>query len=193
MKKSSIAAISVLGTVGGALFAVGMCMCLIPQWDAFVPGVVLAVIGAVPLLSIWPVCRKASGRGAPHLTGLHAVTMLLGLAGAVALGIGLVNCLGVVTTFGLAVGIAGLVLLLSCLTGRKAAGKGAVSFHGKAVLAWSVGILGALVLGVGMCLTMVWGASCLIPGILVGCVGLLVCVLNLALRLAKGPDAHSAN
>ena len=48
------------------------------------------------------------------------------------------------------------------------------------------GIVGALVLGVGMCLTMVWGTAYLIPGILVGCVGLLVCVLNLALRVAKG-------
>ena len=51
MKKSSIAVISILGTVGGILFAIGMCMCLLPEWNAFVPGVALAVIGAVPLLS----------------------------------------------------------------------------------------------------------------------------------------------
>ena len=44
---------------------------------------------------------------------------------------------------------------------------------------------GALILGVGMCLTMVWGTSYLIPGILVGCAGLLICVLNAALRLVK--------
>ena len=187
MKKSSIAVISILGTVGGILFAIGMCMCLLPEWHAFVPGVALAVIGAVPLLSIWPIYRKASGKGAPYITGLHGFAVVLGLVGALALGIGLVNCLGTVTTFGLAVGIVGLaLLLLSLLVGRKAAGKDAIPFNGKAILAWLIGIVGALVLGVGMCLTMVWGTAYLIPGILVGCVGLLVCVLNLALRVAKG-------
>lgn len=49
------------------------------------------------------------------------------------------------------------------------------------------GTVGGLLLaiGVGMCLTMVWGTSYLILGILVGCAGLLICVLNAALRLVK--------
>ena len=68
---------------------------------------------------------------------------------------------------------------------RRASGKGAVSVNGKALLAYAVGIAGALVLGVGMCLTMVWGAGYLVPGILVGCVGLMVCILNGVLRLGK--------
>ena len=112
---------------------------------------------------------------------------LLGLVGAVDLGIGLVNCLQTVTTFGLVVGIVGIVLLLTAiLVGRRAAGKRAIPFNGRTVLAYAVGIAGALILGVGMCLTMVWGSGLMIPGILVGCVGLLVCVLNMGLRLAKG-------
>ncbi|HJC12832.1 MAG TPA: hypothetical protein H9936_03900 [Candidatus Agathobaculum intestinigallinarum] len=43
MKKSSIAVISIFGTVGGLLLAIGMCMCLLPEWNAFAPGVVLGV------------------------------------------------------------------------------------------------------------------------------------------------------
>lgn len=186
MKKSSIAVISVMGTVGGLLLAIGMCMCLLPAWNAFTPGAVLGVLGAITLLAIWPVSRKASGKGAIHVTGGYAVATLLGLAGAIALGIGLVNCLEVVTTFGLAVGIVGLALLLiAVLVGRKAAGKRAISFNGKKFLAYAIGIAGALVLGVGMCLTMVWGTAYMIPGIIVGCAGILVCVLNMALRLGK--------
>lgn len=46
MKKSSVAAISVMGTVGGLLLAIGMCMCLLPGWNAFTPGVILVVLGA---------------------------------------------------------------------------------------------------------------------------------------------------
>ena len=187
MKKSSVAAISVMGTVGGLLLAIGMCMCLLPEWNAFTPGVILVVLGAVVLVSIWPVSRKAAGKALVHLTGDYVAATLLGLVGAVALGIGLVNCLQTVTTFGLVVGIVGIVLLLTAiLVGRRAAGKRAIPFNGRTVLAYAVGIAGALILGVGMCLTMVWGSGLMIPGILVGCVGLLVCVLNMGLRLAKG-------
>lgn len=126
MKKSSIAAISVMGTVGGLLLAIGMCMCLLPEWNAFTAGVILAVLGAVVLVAIWPVSRKASD-------------------------------------------------------------KAAVPFNGRTVLAYAIGIAGALILGVGMCMTMVW-TGLMIPGIIVGCAGLLVCVLNMALRLAKGTE-----
>lgn len=34
MKKSNFVAM-ILGTIGGILFALGMCMTLIPEWNAF--------------------------------------------------------------------------------------------------------------------------------------------------------------
>ena len=37
MKKSTFVAM-ILGTIGGILFALGMCMALIVEWDAFKPG-----------------------------------------------------------------------------------------------------------------------------------------------------------
>lgn len=43
MKKSNFVAM-ILGTIGGILFALGMCMALIPEWNAFNQGVVLGVI-----------------------------------------------------------------------------------------------------------------------------------------------------
>ena len=36
----------ILGTVGGILFALGMCMAMLPEWNAFTPGI---VVGAVDL------------------------------------------------------------------------------------------------------------------------------------------------
>lgn len=187
LKRSTVVAISLMGTLGGLLLAIGMCMCLLPAWNAFLPGVLLGVIGAVALLAIWPVYRAGAGKGMPRLTGLHALTLLLGLAGAVALGIGLVQCLQMVTPWGLGVGIVGLVLLLvALLIGRAAAGKQPIPFQGKTVLAVTIGVAGALVLGAGMCMVMVVGTTnLLIPGICVGAAGLLVCVLNGALRLAR--------
>ena len=46
MKKSNFTAI-ILGTISGMLFALGMCMALIPQWQAFKQGVVFGVLGIV--------------------------------------------------------------------------------------------------------------------------------------------------
>ena len=40
MKKSNFDAM-ILGTIGGILFALGMCMALIPEWNAFRQGVVM--------------------------------------------------------------------------------------------------------------------------------------------------------
>ena len=38
MKKDTLSEI-ILGTIGGLNFAVGMCMCLIPEWNLFNAGV----------------------------------------------------------------------------------------------------------------------------------------------------------
>lgn len=56
-----------------------------------------------------------------------------------------------------------------------------------AIMALIVGIAGALVLGVGMCCTMVWGGRLFIPGIVIGVVGILgVCAsYPLYLRVTK--------
>ena len=153
--------------------------------ECFYAGVVLAIIGAITLLSIWPIGRKAAGKAAIHFTAGYAATALVGLIGAIAFCIGLINCLGTVSTFGLAVGITGIILIVAAiLIGRKAAGKAAVAVNGQKLLAYTRSRV-ALILGVGMCMTMVWGVGLMIPGIVVGIIGLLVCILNLVLRVTK--------
>ena len=110
MKKKNFVSL-LFGTVGGILFALGMCMCLLPEWGAFTPGVVIAAVGAA-------------------------------------------------------------VLLVLLLVRRKMAGKPAVHISGKAVGAVLLGIVGALVLGVGMCMAMVWMGNLFIPGIILGLLGI---------------------
>ena len=50
-----------------------------------------------------------------------------------------------------------------------------------------VGILGSLVLGIGMCCTMVWQSSLFVPGILIGIVGIgMICAAYpLYIRITK--------
>ena len=49
VKKSNFVAM-ILGTIGGILFALGMCMAMIPEWNAFRPGIVMGVIGLIGIV-----------------------------------------------------------------------------------------------------------------------------------------------
>ncbi|MDE7353077.1 MAG: hypothetical protein K2O06_08490 [Acetatifactor sp.] len=114
MKKSTFAAM-ILGTVGGILFALGMCMALIPEWNAFQPGVIMGVIGAAVLVIMVIVWRRMENKAPVRLSGKTIGAALIGIMGALLLGIGM--CLTMVWSkmvMGIIVGIAGIVVLL-CL------------------------------------------------------------------------------
>lgn len=118
MKKQNFESL-LLGVIGGVLFGLGMCMCLLEEWNAFRPGLILGGAGL-------------------------------------------------------------LVLLILVIMRRKMAGKPAVVINGKILGKVLFAALGALTLGVGMCMVMVW-EGLLIPGVLVGLVGilLLLCLIPL--------------
>ena len=111
MKKSAFINLMV-GTVGGLLFALGMCMCLLPEWNAFNIGVICTAVGAVILLAQGAVAWIRSGRKIRinwKLTG----KILFGVFGALVLGVGM--CMIMVWKLmlpGIAVGIVGILLLL---------------------------------------------------------------------------------
>lgn len=114
MKKSTFVAM-ILGTIGGILFALGMCMTLIPEWNAFRPGVVMGVIGAVVLLVMVLVWRKMENKAPIKLSGKTIGATLIGIVGALLFGVGM--CLTMVWSHmvvGIIVGIVGIVVLL-CL------------------------------------------------------------------------------
>lgn len=106
----------ILGTIGGVLFALGMCMAMIAEWNAFKPGIVVGCVGAVILLIMFMVRRKMEGK--PVIIKLNGKTVgavVLGVAGVLVLGIGM--CMVMVWNLlvqGIIVGLIGIVLLL-CL------------------------------------------------------------------------------
>ena len=114
MKKSTFVAM-ILGTIGGILFALGMCMALISEWNAFRPGVIMGVIGAVVLLVMVFVWRKMENKAPIKLSGKTIGATLIGIVGALLLGVGM--CLTMVWShmvMGIIIGIVGIVVLL-CL------------------------------------------------------------------------------
>lgn len=116
MKKKDFVSL-VLGTVGGLFFALGMCMCLLPEWNSFKEGVVMGVVGAVILLVMLLVRRKMEGK--PIIVKLDKKsvgTIVLSVAGALTLGVGM--CMVMVwekMILGIVVGIIGIVLLLALI------------------------------------------------------------------------------
>lgn len=119
MKKETLLEI-ILGTIGGLIFAVGMTICLIPEWNLLKAGIIVGIIGFIILLCIIPVYRSN------HPKKEH---------GKINWGI---------------------------------------------VIAWIIGIIGALVMGFGMSKVMVGNPSKsdMILGIITGVIGLIVCVLD---------------
>lgn len=114
MKKKNFVTL-IMSTVGGILFALGMCMCLLPEWNVFTQGVVIAAVGAVILLAMIIVRRRMEGKPAVKLNGKAIGTVIFGIFGALVLGVGM--CLTMVWGMmapGIIIGIAGIALLL-CL------------------------------------------------------------------------------
>lgn len=115
MKKENFASL-LMGIVGGILFALGMCMCLISEWNAFRQGVIVGAIGIVILLIMLIVRRKMQGKPPITLSRKAVGAIALGIAGALALGVGM--CMTMVweglLIWGIVVGLIGIVLLL-CL------------------------------------------------------------------------------
>lgn len=114
MKKSNFVAM-ILGTISVLFFALGMCMAMLPEWNAFRPGILLGCVGMVFALITVFVWRRMEKKAPVRITGKAVLTAVMGLAGALALGVGM--CLTMVWNsllIGIVVGLVGLLLLL-CL------------------------------------------------------------------------------
>lgn len=115
MKKSSFVAL-VMGTVSGMLFALGICMALIPEWNAFTQGIIFGCVGIVLGLITLFVWRKMGKKAPIKISGKGVLAIVVGIAGALLLGVGM--CFVMVwekMVVGIIVGIVGIIALLSLI------------------------------------------------------------------------------
>lgn len=114
MKKENFVSLT-LGVGGALILGIGMCMAILPEWNAFQPGVVVGAAGVAILLVMALIRRRMKGMPPIKITGKAIGTAALGIVGALALGIGM--CMVMVWNLlipGMLAGMAGIVLLL-CL------------------------------------------------------------------------------
>lgn len=111
------------------------------------------------------------------------VALVLGTIGGVFFALGM--CMALLPEWGMRnqgviAGIIGIVILLAdVLIWRKMENKAPIRMSGKTVGAVLTGVIGALLLGVGMCLSMIFAQMLL--GIVIGIVGIVVLLMLIPL------------
>lgn len=114
------------------------------------------------------------------------VAMILGTIGMVFFALGM--CMALIEEWGMfrqgiAAGVAGLlILLITLIVWRRMEGKEPIKLSGKTVGTVAVAVFGALLFGIGMCFSMVFGKMVL--GVIIGLVGIIV--LLMLIPLTKG-------
>lgn len=87
--KKSIFITMILTTISIIFFALGMCMALIPEWNAFRQGIVFGVIGLVLGLVTIIVYRKMTNKVPIEISGRMILTVIVGILGTLIFGCGM--------------------------------------------------------------------------------------------------------
>ena len=115
MKKENFVTL-IMSVVGGLIFALGMCMALLPEWNAFNAGIICGVVGVIILLAMVIVRRKMTNAAPVKISGKTIGIVIYGIFSTIVFGVGM--CMTMVWSnlmiLGIIVGIVGIVMLL-CL------------------------------------------------------------------------------
>ena len=115
MKKSNFVAL-IMGTISGVLFSLGMCMALLPEWNAYKEGIIFGGVGlglGIVTLLIW--C-KMENKTLPKLSGKNVLRTIYTIIAILVFGAGMCMCLvGEQIVWGTLVGLLGIVMLIALI------------------------------------------------------------------------------
>jgi len=112
MKKSNFITL-ILGTVSGVLFALGMCMALLPEWNAFTEGIIFGTIGIVLGIITVLIWCKMENKKLPKMNGKNVFRIIYAIIAALVLGLGLCMCLvWKQIIWGTLIGLLGIIMLI---------------------------------------------------------------------------------
>mgnify|MGYP003296469391 CR=1 FL=1 len=115
MKKSSFIAL-IMGTVSGVLFSLGMCMALLPEWNAFTEGIIFGGIGLLLGFITLLVWCKMEHKKLPKMSGKNVIRTIYGVVAVLILGVGLCLCLvWEQIILGTLVGLLGIIMLIALI------------------------------------------------------------------------------
>lgn len=112
MKKSNFITL-ILGTVSGVLFALGMCMALLPEWNAFTEGIVFGTIGIVLGIITVLIWCKLENKKLPKMNGKNVFRIIYAIIATLVLGLGMCMCLvWKQIIWGTLIGLLGIIMLI---------------------------------------------------------------------------------
>lgn len=115
MKKSSFVAL-IMGTVSGVLFSLGMCMALLPEWNAFTEGVIFGGVGIVLGMITALIWCKMENKKLPKMSGKNVFRTLYAIIATLVFGAGMCMCLvWQQIIWGTLVGLLGIVMLIALI------------------------------------------------------------------------------
>ncbi len=115
MKKSSFVAL-IMGTVSGVLFALGMCMALLPEWDAFTEGIICGAVGIVFSIITALIWCKMENKQLPKMNGKNVFRTIYAIVAVLVLGVGMCMCLvWQQIIWGTLVGLLGIIMLIALI------------------------------------------------------------------------------
>ncbi|MBR4073251.1 MAG: hypothetical protein IKK24_04830 [Clostridia bacterium] len=115
MKKSSFVAL-MLGTVSGVLFALGMCMALLPEWDAFTEGVIFGSVGLFLSVITFLIWCKMENKKLPKISVKNFLIIIYCVTSVIIFGAGMCMCLVLnIIIWGTLVGLLGIVMLIALI------------------------------------------------------------------------------
>ncbi len=115
MKKSSFVAL-LMGTVSGVLFALGMCMALLPEWNAFTEGVIFGGVGMILGIVTLLVWFKMENKRLPKMNGKNLFRIIYSIIAVLVLGIGMSMCLvWAQIVWGTLIGLLGIIMLIALI------------------------------------------------------------------------------
>ncbi len=98
------------------LFALGMCMALLPEWDAFTEGVILGAIGIVLSITTVLIWCKMENKHLPKISGKNLFRTIYAAFAALVLGVGMCMCLvWQQIVWGTLIGLLGIIMLIALI------------------------------------------------------------------------------
>lgn len=105
-----------MGTISGVLFALGMCMALLPEWNAFTEGVIFGGVGLVLGIITALIWCKMEHKKLPKMNGKTVFRVLYTVVALLVLGVGMCMCLvWQQIIWGTLVGLLGIVMLIALI------------------------------------------------------------------------------
>ena len=103
----------IISVVAGLIFSLGMCMCLLPEWNSFTIGVILTAIGGIILLAMWMVEFIKNAKNRKPINWKLVGKISYGVLSVLVLGLGMsMIMVWNLFLYGIIVGVVGIIMTL---------------------------------------------------------------------------------